>query len=151
MIYIHAENLGLKFGLVNFLHFADATAKDFSWGVCLSTEDTSSDKDTTVVEMPNDMALLLFWWYCNKEASDNLAYHLVDLLGNDAMKNKILKQLELSVAKLTVDRNRKGFAGVVLTTAAEMANKCEDHIEYAHATELYALLDAKGFAKEVKA
>ncbi len=84
-------------------------------------------------------------------STDNLAYHLVDLLGNDAMKNKILKQLELSVAKLTVDRNRKGFAGVVLTTAAEMANKCEDHIEYAHATELYALLDAKGFAKEVKA
>lgn len=151
MIYIHAENLGLKFGLVNFLHFADATAKDFSWGVYLSTKDTSNDKDTTVVEMPNNMALSLFWWYCNKEASDNLAYHLTDLLDNEGMMNKVIKQLEWSVDKLTADRNIKGFAGVVLTTAAEMANECEDHIEYAHATELYALLDAKGFAKEVKA
>ena len=151
MIYIHAENLGLKFGLVNFLHFADATAKDFSWGVYLSTKDTSSDKDVTVVEMPQDIALSLFWWYCNKEASDNLAYHLVDLLDNDAMKDKVIKQLEWSVDKLTADRNKKGFAGVVLTMAAEMANECEDHIEYAHATKLYAILDAKGFAKEVKA
>lgn len=151
MIYIHAENLGLKFGLVNFLHFADATAKDFSWGVYLSTKDTSNDKDTTVVEMPNNMALSLFWWYMEKEAGRELSTHLFDLLDHDEMKSKILKQLELSVAKLTVDRNRKGFAGVVLTTAAEMANECEDHIEYAHATELYALLDAKGFAKEVKA
>ena len=151
MIYIHAENLGLKFGLVNNLPLLDATARDFSWGIYLSTKDTSSDKDVTVVEMPQDIALSLFWWYCNKEASDNLAYHLVDLLDNDAMKDKVIKQLEWSVDKLTADRNRKGFAGVVLTTAAEMANECEDHIEYAHATKLYALLDAKGFAKEVNA
>jgi hypothetical protein len=151
VIYIHAENLGLKFGLVNNLPLTDATARDFSWGVYLSTEDTSSDKDVTVVEMPQDIALSLFWWYCNKEASDNLAYHLVDLLDNDAMKDKVFKQLEWSVDKLTADRNRKGFAGVVLTTAAEMANEIEDHIEYAHATELFALLDAKGFEKEVDA
>ena len=151
MIYIHAENLGLKFGLVNNLPLLDATARDFSWGIYLSTKDTSSDKDVTVVEMPQDIALSLFWWYCNKEASDNLAYHLVDLLDNDAMKDKVIKQLEWSVDKLTADRNRKGFAGVVLTTAAEMANECEDHIEYAHAIKLYALLDAKGFAKEVNA
>ena len=151
MIYIHAENLGLKFSLLNLMPLADATARDFSWRIRLSTEETSADKDTTVVEMSNNMALSLFWWYCNKEASDNLAYHLTDLLDNEGMMNKVIKQLEWSVDKLTADRNIKGFAGVVLTTAAEMANECEDHIEYAHATELYALLDAKGFAKEVKA
>lgn len=151
MIYIHAENLGLLDQLVNTLPLTEATARDFSWGIRLSTKDTSSDKDTTVVEMPQDMALSLFWWYMEKEASRELLTHLFDLLDHDEMKNKILKQLELSVAKLTVDRNRKGFAGVVLTTAAEIANECEDHIEYAHATKLFALLDAKGFEKEVGA
>lgn len=151
MIYIHAENLGLKFGLLNLVPLADATAKDFSWGIRLSTKDTSNDKDTTVVEMSNDMALSLFWWYMENEASRELSTHLFDLLDHDEMKNKILKQLELSIAKLTIDRNRKGFAGVVLTTAAEMANEIEDEIEYAHATELYALLDANGFKKDVKA
>jgi hypothetical protein len=150
LIYIHAENLGLLDHLVN-TNFAETSAKNYSWSIRLSTKDTSSDNDTTVVEMPQDMALSLFWWYCNKEASDNLAYHLVDLLDNDAMKDKVIKQLEWSVDKLTADRNRKGFAGVVLTTAAEMANEVEDHIEYNHAPELFALLDAKGFEKEVEA
>ncbi len=150
MIYIHAENLGLLDYLVN-TNFAETSAKNYSWSIRLSTRDNSSDKDTTVVEMPNDMALSLLWWYMEKEASRELSTHLFDLLDHDEMKNKILKQLELSVAKLTVDRNRKGFAGVVLTTAAEMANECEDHIEYAHATKLFALLDAKGFEKEVDA
>ena len=151
MIYIHAENLGLKFGLVNNLPLTDATARDFSWRIRLSIEETSSDKDVTVVEMPQDMAISLFWWYMDKEASSHLSTHLFDLLDHDEMKDKVIKQLEWSVDKLTADRNRKGFAGVVLTTAAEMANECEDHIEYAHATELFALLDAKGFEKEVEA
>lgn len=151
MIYIHAENLGLKFGLLNLMPLADATAKDFSWRIRLSTKNTSSDKDVAVVEMPQKMALLLFWWYMENEASRELSTHLFNLLDREEMKNKILKQLELSIATLTVDRNRKGFAGVVLTTAAEMANEIEDEIEYAHATELYTLLDAKGFEKEVNA
>jgi hypothetical protein len=147
MIYIHAYNLGLYHDLVNTLPLTDATAKDFSWVIRLSTQDFSKDFDVTVVEIPQKIALSLFWWYCNKEASDNLAYHLTDLLDNDAMKDKVIKQLEWSVDKLTADRNRKEFAGVVLTTAAEMANEVEDHIEYAHAKELYDLLDAKGFEK----
>lgn len=151
MIYIHAENLGLYHDLVNTLPLTDATAKDFSWGIRLSTQDFSKDFTVTVVKMPNDMALSLFWWYCNKEASDNLAYHITDLLDNEGMMNKVIKQLEWSVDRLTADRNRKNFAGVVLTTAAAMANECEDHIEYAHAEKLYALLDAKSFEKEVGA
>ena len=151
MIYIHAENLGLKFGLLNLTPLADATARDFSWRIRLSTKDTSSDKDVAIVEMPNNMALSLFWWYMENEASRELSTHLFDLLNYDEMKSKILKQLEYSIFSLTVDRNKKGFAGVVLTTAAEMANEIEDEIEYAHATELYVLLDAKGFEKDVKA
>ena len=151
MIYIHAENLGLKFGLVNFLHFADATAKDFSWGVCLSTRDNSSDKDTTVVEMPNDMALPLFFWYMESGTSNYLSTHLHELLNHVEMKNKILKQLEHSVATLTADRNEKVGGQVIISPDAYMAYEIEDHVEYEYENELYALLDAKGFAKEVKA
>jgi hypothetical protein len=150
MIYIHAENLGLLDRLVN-TNFAETSAKNYSWSIRLSTRDNSSDKDTTVVEMPQDMALPLFFWYMESGTSNYLSTHLHELLNHVEMKDKVIKQLEWSVDKLTADRNRKGFAGVVLTTAAEMANECEDHIEYAHATELYALLDAKGFEKEVEA
>ena len=51
MIYIHAENLGLLDHLVN-TNFAETSAKNYSWRIRLSIEETSSDKDTTVVEMP---------------------------------------------------------------------------------------------------
>jgi hypothetical protein len=147
VIYIHAQNLGLREDYINTLNILDAKAEHFSWRFTLSTKDTSSDNDITVVEMPNDMALSLFWWFCNKEASDNLAYHLTDLLDNDAMKDKVIKQLEWSVDKLTADRNRKGFAGVVLTTAAEMANEVEDQVEYAHEQSIFDLLDAIDFPR----
>lgn len=147
MIYIHAENLGLLDQLVNTLPLLEATAKDFSWRIRLSIEDTSSDKDTTVVEMPQEMALSLFFWYMDKEASSHLKIHLYDLLDNDEMKDKVIKQLEWSVDRLTFDRRNPCFGRVIKKTEAYMAEEIEDHIEYGHETELYALLDAKGFEK----
>ncbi len=147
MIYIHAENLGLKSDLVNTLPLLDATAKDFSWGIRLSIKDTSADKDTTVVEMPNDMAFSLFWWYCNNEASNHLSIHLESLLMSDSMKESIVIQLNYSVAQLEYNRNNRVFGRAILDTEAYMAEEIEDHIEYGHETELYALLDAKGFEK----
>jgi hypothetical protein len=150
MIYIHAENLGLLDQLVNTLPLTEATARDFSWGIRLSTKDTSSDKDTTVVEMPQDMALSLFWWYTASKASKQLTNHLCDLLDNDAMKESIVTQLEYSVALLDEARQNKvgrSYYGY----DANMAEEIEDHVEYGHESELYALLDAKGFEKEVGA
>ena len=150
MIYIHAENLGLYHDLVNTLPLTDATAKDFSWGIRLSTQDSSKDFTVTVVEMPKDMALSLFWWYCNKEASEQLTTHLCDLLDDDEMKKAIVIQLEWSVTQLDKARNNNvgrsyyGYDG-------NMAEEIEDHIEYGFAKKLYALLDAKGFEKEVGA
>ena len=151
MIYIHAENLGLLDHLVNTLPLLDATAKDFSWRIRLSIEDTSSDKDVTVVEMPQDMALSLFFWYMDKESRNHLSTHLFDLLDNDEMKDKVVTQLEYSVDKLTFDRKNPCFGRVIKSTDAYMAEEIEDHIEYDHESELYALLDAKGFNKEVNA
>lgn len=150
MIYIHAENLGLYNNLINTLPLAEATAKDFSWSIRLSTKDTSSDKDVTVVEMPQKLSLDLFWWYCNKEASEQLTTHLCNLLDDDEMKKAIVIQLEWSVTQLDKARNIKvgrPFFGY----DANMAEEIEDHVEYGFAKELYALLDAKGFEKEVKA
>jgi hypothetical protein len=149
MIYIHAENLGLLDHLVN-TNFAETSAKNYSWSIRLSTKDTSSDKGTTVVEMPQDMALPLFWWYCNKEASEQLTTHLCDLLDNDEMKKAIVIQLEWSVTQLDKARNIKvgrPFFGY----DANMAYEIEDHVEYEYENKLYALLDAKGFEKEVEA
>ncbi len=143
MIYIHAENLGLLDHLVN-TNFAETSAKNYSWSIRLSTRDNSSDKNTTVVEMPQEMALSLFWWYMEKEASEELSIHLESLLMSDSMKESIVTQLEYSVATLTVERNNKVFG------EAYMAYEVEDHIEYGHATELFALLDAKGFEKFVE-
>ena len=150
MIYIHAENLGLYNNLINTLPLAEATAKDFSWSIRLSTKNTSSDKDVTVVEMPNDMALSLFWWYMEKETPNQLSAHLDALLNHDAMKESIVTQLEYSVALLDKARNIKvgrPFFGY----DANMAEEIEDHVEYEYENELYALLDAKGFEKEVEA
>ena len=146
MIYIHAENLGLLDQLVNTLPILDATAKDFSWSIRLSTEDTSTDKDTTVVEMPQKLSLDLFWWYMEKETPNQLSTHLDALLNHDAMKESIVTQLEYSVALLDKARNIKvgrPFFGY----DANMAEEIEDHIEYGFEKELYALLDAKGFEK----
>jgi hypothetical protein len=145
MIYIHCENLGLLDQLVNTLPLLEATAKDFSWSIRLSTEDTSTDEDTTVVEMSDDMALSLFWWYC--KTPNQIQTHIEALLNHEAMKNKIVKQMEWSVAKLDFARNNRIFGRAILDTEAYMANECEDHIEYAHGKELFALLDAKGFEK----
>ncbi len=150
MIYIHAENLGLLDHLVN-TNFAETSAKNYSWRIRLSIEETSSDKDTTVVEMPQKMALDLFWWYMEKETPNQLSAHLDALLNHDAMKESIVTQLEYSVTLLEQARNNKVFGRVFLDTGAYMAYEVEDHIEYGHATELFALLDTKGFAKEVKA
>ena len=142
MIHIHATNLGVKFETTDSTL---ATAKDFSWSIRLSTEDTSTDKDTTVVEMPQEMALSLFWWYCNKEASNQLEIHLDHLLNHDEMKDKILKSLEYSVALLDKARNNKVFGRVFLDTEAYMAYEIEEQIEYKHESELYALLDEAYF------
>lgn len=150
MIYIHAENLGLLDHLVN-TNFAETSAKNYSWSIRLSTRDNSSDKDTTVVEMPNDMALPLFFWYMESGTSNYLSTHLLRLLNHVEMKNKILKQLEHSVATLTADRNEKVGGQVIISPDAYMAYEIEDHVEYEYENELYALLDAKGFEKEVKA
>ena len=150
MIYIHAENLGLYNKLINTLPLAEATAKDFSWSIRLSTEDTSTDKDVAVVEMPQKMALDLFWWYCNKEASEQLTTHLCNLLDDDEMKKAIVIQLEWSVTQL--DKARQDKVGrSYYGYDADMAEEIEDHIEYGFEKELYALLDAKGFEKEVEA
>lgn len=150
MIYIHAENLGLLDQLVNTLPLTEATAKDFSWRIRLSIEDTSNDKDVTVVEMPDEMTLPLFWWYIEKKSPNQLLTHLDALLNHDAMKESIIAQLEWSVTLLDKARNIKvgrPFFGY----DAEMAEEIEDHVEYEYETELYALLDAKGFEKEVGA
>jgi hypothetical protein len=147
LIYIHAENLGLLDHLVNTLPILEATAKDFSWRIRLSTEETSSDKDTTVVEMPQNMALPLFFWYMESGTSNYLSTHLHELLNHVEMKDKILKQLEYSVATLTADRNEKVGGQVIISPDAYMAYEIEDHVEYEYENELYALLDAKGFEK----
>lgn len=150
MIYIHAENLGLLDQLINTLPITEATAKDFSWSIRLSTKYTSIDNDTTVVEMPNNMALSLFWWYMEKEASNQLSTHLDALLNHDILKKSIVTQLEWSVSRLDYARNNKVFGRVFLDTGAYMAYEVEDHIEDGHESELYALLDAKGFEKFVE-
>lgn len=150
MIYIHAENLGLLDHLVN-TNFAETSAKNYSWSIRLSTRDNSSDKDTTVVEMPQDMALPLFFWYMESGTSNYLSTHLHELLNHVEMKDKILKQLEYSVATLTADRNERVSGQVIISPDAYMAYEIEDHVEYEYENELYALLDAKSFEKGVNA
>ena len=137
MIHIHATNLGVMFETTDSTL---ATAKDFNWSIRLSTEDTSSDKDTCVVVMPDKMALDLFWWYCNKEASNQLTIHLCDLLDDNDMKKAIVVQLEWSVTQLDKARQEKvgrsyyGYYG-------DMATEIEDHLDGGYENELYALLD----------
>lgn len=147
MIYIHALNQGLHYHTIDI---ATATAKDFNWHLKLTTEATCDDSSVTIVEMPQEMALRLFWWYCEKEASDKLLYHISCLL-DELPKEHIVEQLEWSVTNLVNNRKRSYLFGRVITSAeADMALEIQDHLEGGYEDELYALLDAKGFEKIVE-
>lgn len=147
MIYIHALNQGLHYHTIDI---ATATAKDFNWHLKLTTESTCDDSSTTVLEMPQEMALRLFWWYCEKEASDKLLCHISCLL-DELPKEHIVEQLEWSVTNLVNNRKRSYLFGRVITSAeADMANEIQNHLEGGYEDELYALLDAKGFEKIVE-
>lgn len=141
MIYIHAENLGLKSDLVNTLPLLDATAKDFSWSIRLSSHPISSDKDVTVVTMPVTMANALASWFFLKDATAEVHPHLEHILIQSTMPG--VDRLDFSVICLTNARNEKRS----ISDLACMANECEDHIEFGFKNTLYILLDAKGFEK----
>lgn len=147
MIYIHAQNQGLH---SDTIEISTATAKDFNWHLKLTTEATCGDSTTAVVEMPQEMALKLFWWYCEKEASDKLLCHISCLL-DELPKEHIVEQLEWSVTNLVNNRKRSYLFGRVITSAeADMAMEIQDHLEEVYENELYALLDANGFEKFVE-
>lgn len=146
MIYIHALNQGLHYHTIDI---ATATAKDFNWHLKLTTEATSEDSSTTVLEMPQEMAIRLFWWYCKEEASDKMLCHISCLL-DGVPKEHIVEQLEWSVTNLVNNRKRSYLCGRVITSAeADMALEIQDHLEGGYDDELYVLLDAKGFEKIV--
>ena len=107
MIYIHCENLGLKSDLVNTLNILDATAKDFSWSIRLSSKPTSPDKDVTVVTMPISMANALASWFLLKDASPEVHHHLEHMLMQSAVAQSALDRLDFSVICLTNARNEK--------------------------------------------
>jgi len=143
MIYIHAENLGLKSHLVNTMPLTEACAKNFNWSIRLSSNPTSPDKDVTVVTMPISMANALVSWFFLKDASPEVHPHLEHMLMQSAVAQSALDRLDFSVICLTNARNEKRS----ISDLAGMANECEDHIEFGFKNMLHNLLDAKGFEK----
>lgn len=148
MIYIHALNQGLHYHTIDI---ATATAKDFNWHLKLTTEATSEDSIVTVLEMPQEMALRLFWWYTSKEASEELVTHLDALLNHDKMKQDIIDTFHWSVIRLVADVTMSFVSGrLILSDESYMAYECQNYIEEGYGNELYAFLDAKGFEKIVE-
>ena len=143
MIYIHAENLGLKSDLVNTLPLTEACAKNFNWSIRLSNQPISVDKDTIVVQMPTSMANSLANWYFLKDVPTEAHPHLEHMLMQSAVAQSATERLYFSVDCLTNARIEKRS----ISELACMANECEDHVEYGFKNTLYILLDSKGFEK----
>ena len=145
MIYIHAENLGLKTDFADTVDINLATAEHFSWRFSLSTRDKTDDVSKVVVPMPEEMNTKLMENYFASEFYSNMGYPLRGLVKQDDSFVAWL-QWEFYLAVEHITHHRKEHL-VTLTYYAEFAEQVEaeylDNIE----KDILVLIDNQGFPK----
>ena len=97
MIYIHAQNLGLKSDLVNTLNILDAKAEHFSWLFKLSDKEEVKDQYTVAVQLPDELADNLIWGFIASNSTYILSTPLGEMFDNDEFRKMFREQFELSV------------------------------------------------------
>ena len=145
MIYIHAENLGLKTDFVDTVDINLATAEHFSWKFSLSTRDKTDDVSKVVVPMPDEMNTKLMENYFASEFYSNMDYPLRGLVKEDtSFVSWLQEEFHLAVVHITHHRTEHL---VTLTYYAEFAEQVEteylDDIE----KDILVLIDNQGFPK----
>ena len=145
MIYIHAENLGLKTDFADTVDINLATAEHFSWRFSLSTRDKTDDVSKVVVPMPDEMNTKLMENYFASEFYSNMGYPLRGLVKqDDSFVAWLQEEFHLAVEHIT--HHRKEHL-VTLTYYAEFAEQVEteylDNIE----KDILVLIDKQGFPK----
>lgn len=145
MIYIHAENLGLKTDFADTVDIDLATAERFSWRFSLSTRDKTDDVSKVVVPMPDEMNTKLMENYFASEFYSNMDYPLRGLVKQDDSFVAWLQE-EFHLAVVHITHHRKEHL-VTLTYYAEFAEQVEteylDDIE----KDILVLIDNQGFPK----
>lgn len=144
MIYIHAENLGLKTDFVNTPKSLP-TAEHCSWKFSLSTRDKTDDVSKVVVPMPDEMNTKLMENYFASEFYSNMDYPLRGLVKEDtSFVSWLQEEFYLAVVHITHHRTEHL---VTLTYYAEFAEQIEneylDNIE----KDVLVLIDKQGFPK----
>ena len=145
MIYIHAENLGLKTDFADTVDINLATAEHFSWKFSLSTRDKTDDVSKVVVSMPDEMNTKLMENYFASEFYSNMGYPLRGLVKqDDSFVSWLQEEFHLAVEHIT--HHRKEHL-VTLTYYAEFAEQVEaeylDDIE----KDILVLINNQGFPK----
>ena len=145
MIYIHAENLGLKTDFADTVDINLATAEHFSWSFSLSTRDKTDDVSKVVVSMPDEMNTKLMENYFASEFYSNMGYPLRGLVKqDDSFVSWLQEEFHLAVVHITYHRKEHL---VTLTYYAEFAEQVEaeylDDIE----KDILVLIDNQGFPK----
>jgi hypothetical protein len=137
MIYIHAQNLGLKSDLVNTLNILDAKAEHFSWLFKLSDKEEVKDQYTVAVQLPDELVDNLIWGFITSNSTYTLSAPLGEMFDNDEFRKMFREQLLFSIHCNLVNGRFYG----------DMARKIEQiHLDD-HEQAIFELLDAIDFPR----
>lgn len=97
MIYIHCQNLGLRYQHIKTLNILDAKAEHFSWLFKLSDKEEVKDQYTVAVQLPDELIDNLIWGFISSNSTYTLSTLLGEMFDNDEFRKMFREQLELSV------------------------------------------------------
>ena len=137
MIYIHAQNLGLREECIKTLNILDAKAEHFSWLFKLSDKEEVKDQYTIAVQLPDELADNLIWGFIASNSTYVLSTPLGEIFDNDDFRKMFREQLELSVRTNLVNGRLYG----------DMARKIEQTHLDDHEQAIFELLDAIDFPR----
>jgi|688.fasta_scaffold03647_32 hypothetical protein len=137
MIYIHCQNLGLRFSYIKTINILDANAEHFSWLFKLSDKEEVKDQYTVAIKMPDELADNLIWEFISSNSTYTLSTFLGEMFDNDEFRKMFREQLELSVHTNLVNRR---FCG-------DMAKKIEQTHLDDHEQAIFDLLNQIDFPR----
>lgn len=145
MIYIHAENLGLKTDFADTVDINLATAEHFSWKFSLSTRDKTNYASKVVVPMSDEMNTKLMENYFASEFYSNMDYPLRGLVKEDTSFVPWLQE-EFYLAVVHITHHRAEHL-VTWTHYAEFAEQVESEYLDDIEKDILVLIDKQGFSK----
>jgi hypothetical protein len=143
VIYIHAQNLGLREEHIKTLNILDAKAEHFSWLYKLSDKEEVKNQYTVAVQLPEELADTLIWEYIDNHSDSHLSTHINGMLCNEGVRKMWREQLELSVQTLC----RCKAINAYMHSETYMAKDIEKGHLDDHEQAIFDLLDAVEFPR----